>query len=361
MDEYNDYFIRETSRERPIGYPPSGIIRKALENLYISIVGALDVGDFETFLKEVADLTYDEAKEKMIMMFGTPKELSAAKLKAESAEAAAKLEEAEREALEEQRTLGQEFEELEEVARKRLAENLELFRRNEALEAEVRRLKEELERVKAVPPPVAPPGVPAPPAPPAVVPPTHGSMYSEYRRLVSEVLTIDEINQLASEIFDIAEKEEFDKLTKSDIDELLSDLRKIGERRAIKLAEIRLPKEKPAIRRVPERVEAPPFIGVLPPQVMYRYMRGDMEEMAFAGERFVVDHELVRTILRNNLLLFPTQWYYLPQSEKIKRYGWDIASAFKHAVEFLHKFSWDELEKDYGIPRKYIDAWRAAS
>lgn len=358
MDKYDDYFIREKSGEQPIGFPPSGIIRRSLENLYVSITGVLDIGDFTTFLKESADLTYDEAKEKLLEQYGTPKTLSEARLKAKTAEAEAKLEQAEREVRAEQKTIEQEFAELEETANKRLVESFEMIRRNEELEREVRRLREELAKAKAAPA-AAPPGVPAPPVP-AAPPAAHGGMYQEYRKRISEVTTIAEINDLAAEIFDIAEREEYGKLTKSDIGELLEELRKTGERRAIKLAEMRLPEIKPRIRKVPppER-EAVPFIGVLPPQVMHRYSNPDTETVEAFGERFTRDYELERTILRNNLLLFPPQWYALPHGEKIRRYGWDLASAFKHAVTFLHKFSWEDLERDYGIPKKYIDAWRA--
>ncbi|MDP2753711.1 MAG: hypothetical protein Q8P40_04890 [Nitrospirota bacterium] len=359
MFDIDDFIIKDGRADKPIGYPPSGFIRKAFENLYTSIVGALDVGDFETFLKESADLTYSEAKDKMIREYGTPKELSEAMLKAKTAESEAKLGMAEQEARAEQRTLEQEFAELDDVARRRLGENLELSRRNEELEREIRRQREEFAKAKAAPPAAAPPRVPAPPVP-AAPPAAHGSMYQEYRKRISEVITIADINDMAAEIFDIAEREEYSKLTKGDISELLDDLRKIGERRAIKLAEMKLPEIKPKIRKVPplER-EAVPFIGVLPPQVMHRYLRPDIETVEAFGERFTRDYELERTILRNTLLLFPPQWYALPHGEKIRRYGWDLASAFKHAVTFLHKYSWEDLEQDYGIPKKYIDAWRA--
>lgn len=366
MFDPDDFIIKEGRADKPIGYPPNPIIRKAFENLYTSIVGALDVGDFETFLKESADLTYSEAKDKMIREYGTPKELSEARLKAKTVESETKLEMAEQEARAEQRTLEQEFAELDDVARKRLGENLELSRRNEELERELRRQREELAKMKAAPPAAAPPGVPAPPVP-AAPPAAHGSMYQEYRKRISEVTTIAEINDLAAEIFDIAEREEYSKLTKGDISELLEDLRKTGERRAIKLAEMRIPELKPKIRKVKpaereiEGIEGIPFLGVLPPQVMHRYLRSDIEEASFAGERFIIDHELVRTIMRNTLLLFPPQWYALPPNEKIKRYGWDIPSAFKHAVEYLHKFSWDDLVKDYGIPEKYVEAWKKSA
>ncbi len=365
MFDADDFIVGEGRADKPIGYPPTNaFIRHALEKMYISIVGALDIGDFDTFLKESADLTYDEAKDKMIREYGTPTELSQARLKAKSAEAASKLELAEQETRAEQRTLEREFAELDEIARKRLGENFELSRRNEELEKELKRLKEELAKAKVVPPAALPPGVPVPPVPAALpaAPPVHGSMYDEYLRRISEVITIRDIDELASEIFDLAEKEEYYKLTKSDIAELLKRLREVSERRAMKLAEMKIPEIKPKIRKPEEvrpRVEAPAFIGVLPPQVMHRYLRPDIEKATFAGEEFVRDYELERTIIRNNLLLFPPHWYAFPPTEKIRRYGWDLASAFKHAVTFLHKYSWEDLERDYGIPKKYIDVWRA--
>ena len=367
MTDIDDLVVREKKgTDKPIGYPPNPIIRQALENLYISIVGALDVGDFETFLKESADLIYDEAKDKMIQEYGSPRQLSVAKLKAKSAEAEAKLELAEREARAEQRTLEQEFTELDEIARGRLSENLDLTRRNDELERELKRLKEELAKAKAVPPAALPPGAPVPPVPaaPPAAPPVHGSMYDEYLRRISEVFTIRDMDELASEIFDIAGREEYYKLTKSDVAELMKRLRDISERRAMKLAEMKIPEIKPKIRKLEEvrpGVEAPAFIGVLPPQVMHRYLRPDIEKATFAGEEFVRDHELERTIIRNNLLLFPPHWYAFPPTEKIRRYGWDMASAFRHAVEYLHKFSWEDLIKDYGIPEKYVETWKKAA
>ena len=363
----DDFLIGEGRADKPIGYPPTNaFIRHALEKMYISIVGALDIGDFETFLKESADLTYDEAKDKMIREYGTPTELSQARLKAKSAEAASKLELAEQETLAEQRTLEREFAELDEIARKRLGENFELSRRNEELEKELKRLKEELAKAKVVPPAALPPGAPAPYVPAALpaAPPVHGSMYNEYLMRISQVFTIHDIDEVSSEIFDIVEKEEYYKLTKSDIDELMKRLREIAERRAMKLAEIRLPEIKPKIRRLEEvrpGVEAPVFFGVLPPQVMHRYLRPDIEKAAFAGEEFVRDYELERTIIRNNLLLFPPHWYAFPPTEKKRRYGWDMSTAFKHAVEYLHKYSWEDLTRDYGIPEKYVDAWKKSA
>jgi len=363
MFDADDFIIGEGRADKPIGYPPTNaFIRNALEKMYISIVGALDIGDYETFLKEVADLTYDEAKDKMVREYGSPKQLSAARLKAKSSEAASKLELAEMEATGEQRTLETEFAELDEIARKRLNDNLELIRRNQDIENELKRMKEELAKAKAVPPAALPQRAPVPAAPPAA-PSAHGSMYDEYLGRINEVFTIREMNDIASEIFDIAEMEEYDKLTKPDIDGLMKRLREISEKRLIQLAEMRLPKIKPTIHRRPalERAEEPPaFLGVLPPQVMHRYLRPDIEKAAFGGEEFIRDYELERTIIRNNLLLFPPHWYAFPSSEKFRRYGYDIAAAFKHAVEYLHKFSWDDLTKDYGIPEKYVEAWKKA-
>ncbi len=364
--EEDDFIIREGRADKPIGTSPNPIIKKALENLYISIVGALDVGDFATFLKEVADLSYEEAKDKMIREYGSPTQLSAARMKAKSSEAASRLEIAEQEAAAEQRTLEQEFVELEEIARKRLGENFELSRRNQELENELKRLKEELTKVKA---PLLP-GAPVTPIPAPAVPTAHGSMYDEYRRRINEVITIHDMNDLAAEIFDIAEREEYYKLTKPDITELLERLRKVSGTRAIKLAEMKIsgpvrpikPKEPEEVKRgARKKAEVPEFFGALPPHVMYRYGRPDPETSIFQDIPFYRDHELERTIIRNSLLLFPPIWYALPSEEKISRYGWDLASAMQHAVEALHKFSWEDLERDYGIPEKYVEAWRKMS
>ncbi len=361
MEDYDDFVVKEGKVGKSIGFPPNPLVKKALENLFVSITGALDVLDFPTFLKEVADLTFDEAKQKMLEQYGTAKTLSEAKLKAKNSEAKLKLELAEQQAAEEQKTLEQQFQELDEIARQRLGENFDLMRRNEELDKEVKRLKEELARAKVVPP-AAPPalGVPAPP----VAPLAHGSMYEEYRRRISEVITMADINDVVNELYDTLEREEFVRLTKNDITELLEDLRKISERRAMKLAEMKLPEIEPKIRRpVSEerRAEAQPrYVGVPSPEVIHRYTRPDIETVVFQDIPFIRDYELERVIIRNGLLLFPPQWYALPSEEKIKRYGWDLASAFRHAVEYLHKFGWADLERDYGIPKEYIKAWRAS-
>lgn len=355
----DDFIIGEGWADKPIGYPPGPIIRQALEKTYISIVGAIDIGDFETFLKEVSDLTYDEAKEKMLREYGTQKELSQAKLKAKSADAAFKLELAEQEARAEQRTLQEEFAEIEEVAHRTLTENLDLSRRNTDLERELKRLKEELAKAKVAPlvlkMPVVPVQKPSPPG--------HGSRYTEYSGRINQAVTMADLNDLANEIYEILEKEEYEYLTKSDTTELLADLRKMSERRAMKLTELKIPEikptpEKPKRKEERARVEAEPFMGALPPHVMYRYGRPDMETAVFMDIPFVRDHELERTIIRNSLLLFPPHWFALPPEEKISRYGWDLASAMQHAVSALHKFSWDDLVKDYGIPEKYVEAWK---
>lgn len=369
MSDDDDFNVREGRADKPIGYPPTkAFVRQALEKLYISIVGALDVGDFETYLKESADLTYDEAKDKMIREYGTPTELSEARMRAKSKEAEAKMELAEKEARAEQRTLEEEFSEIEEIAHRTLAENLELFRRNEGLEKEVKHLKEELAKKPAPPAP----GIPVPPGAAPALPPAHGSMFNEFRRRITEAVTLADLDEIAADIYDIAQHEEYDKLTRSDVSGLIALTRETYERRSARLAEMRLPekRKKPAkpgekpteeeIRIKRERVEAPVFFGILPPQVMHRYLRPDTETVVFQDMPFVRDYELERTIIRNNLLLFPPQWYALPPEEKYNRYGWDLASAFRHAVEYLHKFSWADLERDYGIPKEYIKAWRGS-
>ena len=359
MIEHDDFLVKEGKGEKPIGVHPNPIIKKALENLYVSIVGVIDLGDLTSFINSSADLTYSEARDKMIREYGTPAELSHARLKAMTEEAASKLEVAEQEALAEQKTFEQDFTELDEIARKRLGENLELSRKNEELEREIKQLKEALAGEEKVPPITT--------APPAA----HGSMYHEYRKRISEVFTIAGVTDLAAEIFDITEHGEYDKLTKSDITELLEELRKTGERRALKLAEMKL--EKPKIRGLPEigkeevllprkreRREVPAFpipSGI--PQISYKYTTADRETFTSMGEEFIRDFELERTIKLNRLLLFPDHWYTLSPWGKREVYGWDMGSAFREAVLHLHKFSWESLQRDFGIPAEYIKVWRA--
>lgn len=364
----DDEFGVSEPAEKPIGYPPkNAFVKQALEKMYISIMGALDLGDFDTFLRESQDLTYDEAKDKMIREFGTQKDLSEARLKAKDQEAALKIQIAEQEALAEQRTLEQEFAELDEVARSRLGENLELSRRNEELQREVKRLKEELGRARTPLPGVPSPTVPITPAAPAV----HGSMYNEYKRLISQVVTIAEVNDIANELFDIMERGEFNKLTKQDLAEMRDELSKIASSRAIKLAEMKLPGAKPIINKVPvaeeekelprrKRREAVPAFPIPSgiPQISYKYNTPDVENFFSMGDEFIRDFELERTIKINRLLLFPDYWYTLSPWAKKEVYGWDMATAMREAVDHLHKFSWNSLNSDYGIPKGYIEAWR---
>ncbi len=372
MYDDDDFIIGEKA-DKPIGYPPTNaFVRNALEKTYISILGALDLGDFETFLKESADLTYDEAKNKLITQYGTQKDLSEARLKARSAEAEAKMEQAEREVLNEQRTLETEFAEVERIARQYLGENLELSRRNEEFRREVERLKAELEK-KAVPtalPYAAPPG--APPAAPAITP-EHGNQYQEFRKRITGFLTQREIDDIANEIFDILEHQEFNRLTRKDAEELLTELRTTAQKKSMLELEKRI--SPPAARRragkpgeaAPEEVqparrrrgeEIVPFLGISPAQVVYRYTEPDTERSVSMGEEFIRDFELERVIKFNRLLGFPEHWYTLSPFGKRERYGWDMASAMREAVDHLRKFSWQSLIKDFGIPEDYIKAWK---
>lgn len=365
MYDDDDFIVREGRADKPIGFPPNPIIRQALEKTYISILGAIDLGDFQTFLKEVADLTYDEAKNKLITQYGTQKDLSEARLKAISSEAEAKMEQAEREVLNEQRTLETEFAEIEEVAHRTLAENLELSRRNEEFRKEVERLKAELKK-KEVPvavPPAAMPGAP-PAGPPS--PTEHGSQYQEFRKRITDFLTQRKIDEIANEIFDIIEHEEVNRLTRKDAEELLAELRAIAQKKSMLSLEKRISPppakrkeavpEKPARRRREEI--APPFLGISPAQVVYRYTEPDTETFVSMGEEFVRDFELERVIKYNRLLGFPETWYTMSPFGKRERYGWDMASAMREAVVHLRKFTWASLEKDFGIPRDYIEAWK---
>jgi hypothetical protein len=39
------------------------------------VLGSEDIGDFRTFMKEAADLTYDEARRKLLKTYGTPERI----------------------------------------------------------------------------------------------------------------------------------------------------------------------------------------------------------------------------------------------------------------------------------------------
>lgn len=357
MVDYDDFVVREGKADKPIGYPPNPIVRKALENLYISITGALDVGDFTTFSKEVADLTYDEAKQKMLEQYGTAKTLSEAKLKAKSVEAEARMEQAEREVLAEQQSLEEAFKELDEIARKRLAENLEMMRKNDEL-------LREIAKMKAAPPVTAPPVAPPPS-------PEHGNRYQEFKGRISDFLTQREIDDIANEIFDIIEHKEFSRLTLKDADGLLIELRTIAQKKSMLELEKRISPPSAKRRAGKPREEVPekpvkkrreeiimPFIGISPAQVVYRYTAPDTEKFVSMGEEFIRDFELERVIKYNRLLGFQEHWYTLSPFGKRERYGWDMASAMREAVEHLRKFTWVSLEKDFGIPRDYIEGWK---
>ncbi len=228
----------------------------------------------------------------------------------------------------------EDFDEMEEIARKRLAENLDLFRKNAALESDIEQLKKEIAKAKVVCPAIS--AVPAAPA----IPLEHGSMYQEFRKRVAQATTLIEINETADEIFEIVE-EGNGRLTGKDIDELLPGLRK------------KMPEEKRRARiPVEKRVEAPPPV----PQV-YIYTRPDTRAAVYMGKGFVRDMELERNIAANKLLAFSPDWYLLPAEEKRKRYGADIPTAFRSGVD-QRKYSWEDLTAIYGIPAEYVQAWK---
>jgi hypothetical protein len=47
-------------------------MRMQLSRLWKEVLGSEDVGDFRTFMKEAADLTYTEARRKLLKTYGTP-------------------------------------------------------------------------------------------------------------------------------------------------------------------------------------------------------------------------------------------------------------------------------------------------
>jgi hypothetical protein len=257
-DGDEEFLVAERAKKSwdVLGYPPPPLMRRHLENLYKSITGSLDVGDIETFFREVADISYQEARDRLIATYGTPQELSAAKYKAKSREEEEKLASAEQQARDEQRSLEKEFEELDEIARKRLGENLELQRRNEQLQKELEQLKAELEKAKAIPtplPPVPPSTktfeiipipqparVPSARIPPTITPkppPKHGSEYNTLKSQINFALYASEFNRIERVIFNILEKDETDKLTDADITELREELVKARESASRRAAE----------------------------------------------------------------------------------------------------------------------------
>ena len=226
---------------------------------------------------------------------------------------------------------------LEEISRKRLAENLELFRKKVALESEIEQLKKDIANARIVCPAIS--VVPAAPA----IHTEHGSRYLEFKKRVAQASTPTEISETADEIFEIVE-EGNGGLTMEDINELLPILRK-------KIFEEKRMTRKPIERRV----EAPPPV----PQI-YKYTRPDIRATVFKTKRFVRDLELERTIVSNKLLTFAPEWYLLPPEEKLKKYGADVPTAFRKRID-LRIYSWDDLTAVYGIPAEYVQAWKMAA
>ena len=64
-----------------IGDPPNSIMRMQLLRLWKEVLGSEDVGDFRTFMKEAADLTYDEARPKAVEDLCTPERIQMKDLK----------------------------------------------------------------------------------------------------------------------------------------------------------------------------------------------------------------------------------------------------------------------------------------
>ncbi len=74
-----------------IGSPPNFIMKLQLFKLWKDVLGAEDIGDFETFMKEASDLTYDEAKEKLFRTYGQPKQMTSGYLSAKASDAEARI------------------------------------------------------------------------------------------------------------------------------------------------------------------------------------------------------------------------------------------------------------------------------
>ena len=50
-------------------------MRMQLLKLWKEVLGSDDVGDFRTFMKEAANLTYDEARRRLLKTYGTPERI----------------------------------------------------------------------------------------------------------------------------------------------------------------------------------------------------------------------------------------------------------------------------------------------
>lgn len=73
LKEYPDLMNLKKNPGDIIGDKPNPIMKQQLLKLWKQLLGAEDIGDFETFMKEVSDLTYHEAKEKLLKTYGSPK------------------------------------------------------------------------------------------------------------------------------------------------------------------------------------------------------------------------------------------------------------------------------------------------
>lgn len=54
-----------------IGYPPNAIMKMQLLKLWREVLRSEDAGGFRTFMKEAADLTYEEARRRLLKTYGT--------------------------------------------------------------------------------------------------------------------------------------------------------------------------------------------------------------------------------------------------------------------------------------------------
>ena len=63
--------VKRSTDRTIIGKPPNAIMKKHLLNEWIKIFGSADVGDFETFISDVSDHSYSEAKRRLIQEYGS--------------------------------------------------------------------------------------------------------------------------------------------------------------------------------------------------------------------------------------------------------------------------------------------------
>ncbi len=214
---------------------------------------------------------------------------------------------------------------------------------------------------------------------------THGTDYEKYSLMISKCVTIKDIIDIADMLAGIHDPTHA-QLTEKDIIEFQERLRKAAEDRARKISDITMFPS--PVKGMPEPKGGSTEQGIMygvdkdgiaqqPPKQkkrgkeknpnehnitgissqVYRYQTPIIDNDTVNGETFQRDYELERTIQNNGMLPFTKKWYDYPPSSPL-RGGWSIEKAMVEAVEYQHKFTWQDLEKKYNIPKHYVDEWK---